>query len=103
MEEILDSLVKLDLLVYFHRNPDAADTVEGLAIWVGSTIEEVKRAAEELLQVGILEKEEELFHYTKEPGVIKAIEGFINQRYMVREERMKLIIEILQKGDTSGE
>lgn len=103
LEEILDSLVKLDLLVYFHRNPDAADTAEGLAIWVGSDPEKVRRGAEELVRVGILEKHEDIYHYTRDQEVVDAVERFMNERYMVREERMRLIAEILQKeGASSG-
>ncbi|HIE09897.1 MAG TPA: hypothetical protein EYP65_08635 [Armatimonadetes bacterium] len=102
LEEILDSLVKLDLLVYFHRNPDAADTAEGLAVWVGSDPEKVQQAAEDLVKVGILEKKGDIYHYTRDPQIVGAVERFVNERYMVREERMRLIAEILQKEGASG-
>ena len=102
LDEILDSLVKLDLLVYFHRNQDAADTAEGLAVWVGSDPEKVQRAADDLVKVGILEKKGEIYHYTRDPEVVGAIERFINERYMVREERMRLIAEILQREGATG-
>lgn len=57
-----DSELSRDIMRYYVRNPDAVDTIEGLARWrlleerIYRTIEAVTRATAELVSLGLLEE-----------------------------------------------
>ncbi|MCL6639606.1 MAG: hypothetical protein K6T80_08030 [Firmicutes bacterium] len=78
---ITDSIIKISLVVFFHRNQGALDSAEGLARWVGKKTEEVERALAELTDVGIVDKIGEgrfaAYSYTQDEEMIRAIEEFV--------------------------
>jgi KaiC/GvpD/RAD55 family RecA-like ATPase len=57
-ERLLDTDVKADLLTLFHNNGNLQETSEGLAKNIGRTATEVERELEDLVQLGILRKEQ---------------------------------------------
>lgn len=58
MERLGRSLLKLDLLKFFSRNPNFRDTSSGIALRVGREKEAVAMELYDLYLLGILEQEE---------------------------------------------
>jgi len=56
VENNLDSLLKMDLLAFFHRNPYVIGQTEDIATCLGVNIEELANNLEDLVQSGILKK-----------------------------------------------
>lgn len=54
-----ESQLALRILDYFRRNPQAKDSVEGIAqFWVNAEPVEVRRALDKLVDLGLVEKHE---------------------------------------------
>jgi len=56
VENNLDSLLKIDLLAFFHRNPYVIGQTEDIATCLGVNIEELADDLEDLVQSGIMKK-----------------------------------------------
>jgi hypothetical protein len=55
IQDHIDSFVKWDVLVYFSRSPEAAETVEAISRLTGKTPVELQHPLEELVMSGILQ------------------------------------------------
>lgn len=81
LNSICNSIIKIGLVIFFHQNPGALDTAEGLARWVGKKETEVKKAMDELAKTGIIEVFGEgpsaIYSYTQDEVLLKAIDKFI--------------------------
>ncbi|NPV27596.1 MAG: hypothetical protein HPY81_09210 [Firmicutes bacterium] len=55
-KNITDAVVRIDLITYFNANPHARDTINGLAMRINRTPEQVERAIGKLLEMGVLVK-----------------------------------------------
>jgi len=103
LHAILDSMVKLDLLVFLYKNPDTIDDAVGLSHWIGHDEEAVRRALSALEEVGIVERAgkgpDAVYTWTSDPQVRNAIERFMQERFFPRESRLRLIAEILQREE----
>lgn len=51
---LLDSEVKAELLVLFHKNPGLIDTVEGIARRIGRTAQAIKKDIKDFAQFGLV-------------------------------------------------
>ena len=107
LEEILDSLLKLDLLVFFQRNPDTLDSPAGIALWVGHDQDAVTRELAELAQVGLLEahgaEPEVIYTRASHPGLAQRLDQFMETVYAKRDSRLKLIAEIIKREEGASE
>ena len=54
VEGAVNSLVKLETVLFFHNNPATADTAEGVALRIYRNIEDVGPAVRELAQEAVL-------------------------------------------------
>jgi len=103
LEKILDSLIKLDLLVFFHRNPDTMDSASGIATWVGHDERYVARELAALAEAQLLVRHGEgpdaIYTRTTDPHLLQKVEDFMEAVYFKRENRLKLIAEILQREE----
>ena len=53
---LIDSLLKLELVSYFHDNPYVMDGLQGVASWVGRRAEDIQPELAQLVDSGIVEK-----------------------------------------------
>ena len=56
LQFLLGSETRSDLLMFFHRNPNVIDTVEGIALRVGSSKARMQKDLDELVTLGVLGK-----------------------------------------------
>jgi len=82
LNSICDSIIKIGIVVFFHHNPGALDTAEGLARWVGRNKEEVEKALLELSRTGVVEAFGEgpstIYSYTQDEEILNTIDEFID-------------------------
>jgi len=90
------SLLTWDLLVFFHRNPDAVLDAEGLATRLGRRADELQGEIDELCRDGILQCAGGLVRYRPDPETREAIAGFVNA-CQERGRRLALIALVLHK------
>jgi hypothetical protein len=90
------SLLTWDILVFFHRNPDAVLDVDGLAARLGRHVEELQVECDELCRDRILQCAGGLVRYRPEPEMRDTIEGFVNA-CQDRGRRLALIAMVLHK------
>lgn len=90
------SLLTWDLLVFFHRNPDAVLDAEGLATRLGRRSDELQGETDELCRDGILQCAGRLVRYRPDPETREAIASFVNA-CQERGRRLALIALVLHK------
>lgn len=90
------SLLTWDILVFFHRNPDAVLDLEGLATRLGRRKEDLEPEIEMLDQGGILKVTGGLIHYRPSPAMRETISEFVNS-CQDRGKRLALIAIVLRK------
>jgi KaiC/GvpD/RAD55 family RecA-like ATPase len=56
LEKLIGSEVKADLLMYFHDNPDSANTLDTIASKLKRTVQEIERDVSDLVQLGLLQE-----------------------------------------------
>lgn len=94
------SLLTWDVLVFFHRNPEAVLDLPGLASRLSRRVEELEPEVQALCVDRILYRAGGLVRYRPEPDLRMTIERFV-QAGQEREQRLALIAAVLQKVDPS--
>lgn len=56
IEKLIGSETKAELLMYFHENPDATDTVDGIASKIRRSPKEIERDVSDLVELGLLQE-----------------------------------------------
>lgn len=84
LEAIMDTLIDLELLTFFHRHPFTMDTAKNIAMWVNRDEVHIKQNLEKLVSLGIMDKigSEDAFvvySYTQDPELISVIERFLSE------------------------
>jgi len=103
--ETANSLVKLDLIIYFHDKPASWHSLEEISVFMGRSIEALDSELEELVIKGIIEKNAAgqgrrmLYCYGGDESVRRTVEGFISS-YNDYIERLKIICTLL-KNDSA--
>lgn len=90
------SLLTWDVLVFFHRNPDAVLDVEGLASRLGRHPEEVRGEVDELCRGRVLQSAGGLIRYRPDAETRDAVDTFANA-CQDRGRRLALIALVLHK------
>lgn len=90
------SLLTWDLLVFFHRTPEAVLDVESLAVRLGRRVEELQPEIEELRRERVLESSAGLVRYRPDPEMHATIEDFV-AACQERGRRLALIALVLHK------
>ncbi|MDA3936585.1 MAG: hypothetical protein PF636_06950 [Actinomycetota bacterium] len=96
VERHVRSLLTWDILVFFHRNPDAVLDDEGLALRLGRRVEEIELEVESLCSGMILQKAGGLIRYKPTPEMRETITGFVDA-CQDRGRRLALIALVLHK------
>ena len=103
VERHVRSLLAWDILVFFHRNPDAVLDGAGLASRLGRRVEEVEPEIESLCDGRILQRAGGLIRY-KPSSELRAQVGEFVDACQDRGRRLALIALVLHRiGKVSGE
>jgi hypothetical protein len=94
VEQYVRSLLTWDILVFFHRNPDAVLDLEGLASRLGRRIEELQPEIDELCKDKILQCA--LIRYRPSPELRETVGKFV-EACQERGRRLALIALVLHK------
>lgn len=95
------SLLTWDVLVFFHRNPDAVLDVGGLASTLSRREDELAPEVKALAVDRILHCAGGLVRYRPDPEMRTTIEAFV-EAGQERNRRLALIAAVLQKIDPEG-
>jgi hypothetical protein len=90
------SLLAWDVLVLFHRNPDAVLDLEGLATRMGRRAEEIAPEVEFLTDARILQSAGGLIRYKPTPELRRAVTEFVTA-CQDRGRRLALIALVLNR------
>ncbi len=90
------SLLTWDILVFFHRNPDAVLDVNGLASRLGRRLEELEPEIQALCDGKILQCAGGLVRYKPSPEIRDTIGSFV-EACQDRGRRLALIALVLHK------
>jgi signal transduction histidine kinase len=92
-KQTFDSVAKLELLTFFHKNPETMDSAASLAVWAGLERAEVESALEALAAAGIVFRTGDIYHYAPPSDLAALVEGAVeayrSQRAVLREELAK--------------
>jgi hypothetical protein len=96
VEQHVRSLLTWDILVFFHRNPEAVLDLDGLAARLGRRVEELKPEVDSLCEDRILQCAGGLIRYR--PGVeLRDTIGSFVEACQDRSSRLALIALVLHK------
>jgi hypothetical protein len=96
VENNVRSLLTWDILVFFHRNPDAVLDSEGLATRLGRRVEEIEPEVDALCDGRILQRAGGLIRYKPTPEMRETISKFV-EACQDRGRRLALIALVLHK------
>ncbi len=95
IDNYVRSLITWDLLVFFHRNPDAVLDFPGLASRLGRRPEELRPEIDRLCKDRILQHAGGLVRYKPTPALHQAISAFA-EACTQREQRLEFIARVLE-------
>ncbi len=96
VEQHVRSLLTWDILVFFHRNPDAVLDLEGLASRLGRRVDELKPEVDALCQDKILQCAGGLVRYRPGAETRETVGKFV-EACQERGRRLALIALVLHK------
>ena len=98
-----NTVLKLDILSYYHEHPYAMDTAEGLARWLNRRVEEVTRNLQELVDSGIVLIEGEgtaaVYSYSPEAGISEVVNKVIGSYRLTRDTVYSEVIQLEKKQE----
>jgi len=81
IEELLSNELAKDILMFFHENQSSIDSIGGVSAWVHKSRKEVEVVLEELVKLGVLEKDSTTatngYCYTRDIKIIKLLEKLL--------------------------
>jgi hypothetical protein len=99
----MDSLLKLELVLFLHQNPDTLDSADGLSMRIGYGTDRVVSALPDLVQTGLVvqhgEGDTAVYRYTDDRGLRDVVEGNYNSVYGSREERRLLQTRVTARSE----
>jgi hypothetical protein len=95
------SLLAWDILVFFHRNPDAALDHPSLASRLGRPVDEVRAEVQALCASGILTSADGRVRYEPTPEVAEQVDRFV-EACQDRSRRLALIALVLHRIGRPG-
>jgi hypothetical protein len=96
VDRYVRSLLTWDVLVFFHRNPDAVLDLDGLAARLGRHTEDLQSECDDLCRDRILQCAGGLIRYRPDPAMRDSVETFVNA-CQDRGRRLALIAMVLHK------
>jgi len=103
LKNVANTVLKLDILSYYHEHPYAMDTAEGLARWLNRRVEEVTRNLQELVDSGIVLIEGEgtaaVYSYSPEAGISEVVNKVIGSYRLTRDTVYSEVIQLEKKQE----
>lgn len=100
----LDSLVKWDLIRFFHDNPHTRDTAENIASYTGRDVKNIERELKGLVAAQVLQVEKiaglTIYELTADESVRRTINRFMEACHN-RAFRTKAIYHVIQRMQTT--
>lgn len=96
VERHVATLLAWDILVFFHRNPDAVLDSDGLASRLGRRIDEIEPEIEALCEGRILQRAGGLIRYRPTSDLRKSVSDFV-EACQDRGRRLALIALVLHR------
>jgi hypothetical protein len=96
VEHHVGSLLAWDILVFFHRNPDAVLDTDGLASRLGRRVEEIEPEIEALCEGRILQRAGGLIRYRPTADLRQSVSDFV-EACQDRGRRLALIALVLHR------
>lgn len=98
LRQKVNSFIKWDLVRFFHDNPYTADTAENIAQFVGRDAKSIRRELNDLVQSGVLDKENvsdlAIYRLSQNDDVRQLISSFMTACHD-REFRVKAINQVI--------
>ncbi len=101
MEHHVRSLLTWDILVFYHRNPEAVLDLEGLASRLGRRVDELEPEIDALCEGRILSRAGGLIRYKPTPEMREIVADFV-ESCQERGRRLALIALVLHKINPHG-
>ncbi|MDP3014631.1 MAG: hypothetical protein Q8M92_10330 [Candidatus Subteraquimicrobiales bacterium] len=99
LKNVVNSMAKLDLVIFFYNNPHTIDTVDGLAARIGRRVERIGKDIEELSEAEVVEKRIQgdlvLYSFSSNPESYALVGKFLKD-LDDREIRLKVITYIIK-------
>jgi hypothetical protein len=90
LEGISESMVRTEIILFFHRNQFAMDVSRNIARWIGRDIGVVEKELANLVEQKILDKMGEgpsaIYSYTQDLEIIEMIDRFCHELTLGREK-----------------
>ena len=81
LKNLLDKKLYRDILSFFYRNQMSVDSVGGISTWVGDSRENVQSVLDELVDLGVLNRDSEGvtkgYCYTRDEEIMAIVEGLM--------------------------
>ncbi len=101
VEHHVRSLLTWDILVFYHRNPEAVLDIEGLASRLGRRVDELEPEIDALCEGRILSCAGGLIRYKPTPEMRETVADFV-ESCQERGRRLALIALVLHKINPHG-
>jgi len=102
LREVLDTPVKQELLAFLATN-QAMDTAQGLSVWLGRPKEEIQKAAEELVQAGVLTRQgkgdDAVYSYSPREEIAGLVDAFLQLYQTARSQLMQELAKARQQAE----
>lgn len=89
LEGIAESMVRTEIILFFHRNQFAMDVARNIARWIGRDVNVVEKELERLVEQKILDKMGQglsaIYSYTQDVETIETIDKFVVELTLGRE------------------
>jgi len=99
----INSLLKLEVLLYFEDHPGAAQTADEIGVRLSRPREELKTALEELSQAGLIERfalgsGRHVVYGSADDPHVREVLGALEARYRRADSRAGLVRQIVSAG-----
>lgn len=90
LEGIAESMIRIEIILFFYRNQFAMDVARNIARWIGREVGVVEKELEKLVEQKILDRMGTgtlaIYSYTQDVEIIETIEKFVAELTLGREK-----------------
>lgn len=104
IDQVANSLVRLEVLLFFVQNPSTTESPEGIAWRTYREVEQIREAMEHLAQRGVLETVElpggtyRLYALTENPKTLDTISRLADYYYNDAERRIEIVRRLVTQS-----
>lgn len=106
VRKVLDTPLKQELLAFLATN-QVADSVQGLAVWLGRMKEEIQAAADSLVEAGLLHRQGEgenaIYSYRPKPEIASLVDAFLHLYQTARAQLQQELLKTRQRAEQAWE